>query len=76
MQISTYQWRLVGFIEGGAQIFPSFSTMTTLNLPSIPVDFLNKIKHFLIPLIPKPYTLIKYLAQQIIKKKLWFKNKY
>jgi len=39
------QWRLVGFIEGGAQIFPSFSTMTTLNLPSIPVDFLNKIKY-------------------------------
>jgi len=25
------QWRLVGFIEGGAQIFPSFFTMTILN---------------------------------------------
>jgi hypothetical protein len=61
----------LGFIEGGAQIFPSFSTMTNFNLSSIPVDFLNKIKYiFLIPLIPKTYTLIKYLAQQKIKKKI------
>jgi len=28
----------VGIIEGGAQIFPSFSIITTLNLPSIPMS--------------------------------------
>lgn len=49
-------WQLMGFIEGGAQIFPYFSAITTLNLPPIPVDFLNKI-NVLILLIPKPFNV-------------------
>jgi hypothetical protein len=31
----------VGFIEGRAQIFSSFFAILTLNLPTVPVDFLN-----------------------------------